>query len=200
MSTLRVNERPEWIQVKDFNKLLSINNETVGWLKVNNTKVDYSVVQHNDNNYYINKNFYHKNSPYGWIFMDYRNHVEHLDQNTIIYGHNITIRDVMFGSLRNTLNEEWYKNPDNQIISFDTIYESMNWQIFAIYTTDPNFNYIFTNYYDDGTDFTNFLNEVKNRSIYDFGVEVNNNDKILTLSTCYQYGTKRLVIHAKLLK
>lgn len=187
-------------QVKDFKKLLATNDETVGWLKVNNTKVDYSVVQHSDNSFYINKNFYKNNSPYGWIFMDFRNHVEFLDQNTIIYGHNITIKDIMFGSLRKTLEEEWYTNRSNQVIHFDTIYKNMNWQIFSIYTAEPTFNYLQTNYYDDGTNFTNFLNEVKKRSIYDFGVEVNNTDNILTLSTCHQYGTKRLVIHAKLIK
>lgn len=199
-STFYTVENNEDRQVKNFPQLLAQNSETVGWIKVNNTKVDYSVVQHSDNNYYINKNFYQNNSPYGWIFMDYRNNAEYLDQNTILYGHNITIKDIMFGSLRKTLEKEWYTNKNNQIISFDTIYKSMNWQIFAIYTTDPDFNYLQNNYYYDGTQFLNFINEVKNRSIYDFGVEVNKDDKILTLSTCHQYGTKRLVIHAKLLQ
>ena len=179
---------------EDFDKLLSINSDTVGWIKVNNTNVNYPVVHTTDNEYYLNYNFYKRKNYNGWVFMDYRNSIEELNDNTIIYGHNGT----MFGSLKNTLKERWYKNTNNQIITFDTLYAQLRFQIFAIYVTTPDFDYIINNY-KFPQNYTNFLAEVKSRSIYDFGVDVSNEDKILTLSTCAENGEKRIVIHAKLI-
>ena len=179
---------------EDFDKLKSINSDTVGWLKVANTNVNYPVVQTTDNDYYLNYNFYKRKNYNGWIFMDYRNSIETLNDNTIIYGHNGT----MFGSLKNTLKEKWYKNPTNQIISFNTLYAKLRYKIFAIYVTTPDFDYLVNNYMSDDN-YTKFLEEIKARSIYDFNVEVTNEDKILTLSTCAESGAKRIVIHAKLI-
>lgn len=179
---------------EDFDKLLSINKDTVGWLKVNNTNVNYPVVHTTDNEYYLNYNFYKRKNYNGWVFMDYRNSIEDLNDNTIIYGHNGT----MFGSLKNTLKEKWYKNTNNQIITFNTLYAQLRFQIFAIYVTTPDFDYLVSNY-NYPPNYTNFLAEVKSRSIYDFGVDVTNEDKILTLSTCAEGGAKRIVIHAKLI-
>lgn len=126
--------------------------------------------------------------------MDYRNSIETLNDNTIIYGHNGT----MFGSLKNTLKEKWYKNQNNQIITFNTLYAKLRYQIFSIYVTTPDFDYL-TNNYVHRVNFINFINEIKSKSIYDFGIELNENDKILTLSTCAENGAKRIVIHAKLI-
>ncbi len=179
---------------KDFDKLLAINSDTVGWLKVNNTNVNYPVVQTDNNEYYLNNNFYKRKNYNGWIFMDYRNSIETLNQNTIIYGHNGT----MFGSLKKALKESWYTNSNNQIITLDTLYATLQFRIFAIYVTTPDFDYLVNNYiYPEN--YQKFIEEIKSRSIYDFGVDVTTNDKILTLSTCADSdGTKRIVIHAKL--
>ena len=179
---------------EDFDKLKSINSDTVGWLRVNNTNVNYPVVQTTNNEYYLNYNFYKRKNYNGWIFMDYRNSIETLNDNTIIYGHNGT----MFGSLKNTLKEKWYTNTNNQVITFNTLYAKLRYQIFAIYVTTPDFDYLVNNYqYKEN--FDNFLNDVKSKSIYNFNVDVTNNDKILTLSTCAENGAKRIVIHAKLI-
>lgn len=179
---------------EDYEKLLAINSDTVGWIKVNNTNVNYPVVQTTDNEYYLNYNFYKKRNYNGWVFMDYRNSIEEINDNTIIYGHNGT----MFGSLKNTLKERWYTNSNNQIISFNTLYGQLRYKIFAIYVTTPDFDYLVNNY-KSKTNFENFLAEVKQRSIYNFNVDVTSNDKILTLSTCAENGAKRIVIHAKLI-
>lgn len=179
---------------EDFDKLKSINSDTVGWLRVNNTNVNYPVVQTTNNEYYLNYNFYKRKNYNGWIFMDYRNSIETLNDNTIIYGHNGT----MFGSLKNTLKEKWYTNTNNQVITFNTLYAKLRYQIFAIYVTTPDFDYLVNNYqYKEN--FDNFLNDVKSKSIYNFNVDVTSNDKILTLSTCAENGAKRIVIHAKLI-
>lgn len=186
--------------VQDFSKLSEINSDTVGWLTVKNTHVDYPVVKASDNNYYLNKNFYKKTTTSGWIYMDYRNDIDELDRNTIIYGHSgLNDKTLMFASLLDVLNEDWYINKDNQIITFNSLNQNMNFRIFSIYTIDPSYNYIQTQFLNDN-EYLNFIGDVTNKSIYDFGVVVDETDKILTLSTCYEKGVKRLVIHAKLMK
>ena len=133
------------------------------------------------------------------IFMDYRNNIDTLSNNTIIYGHSNTRGDIMFGSLRYVLKESWYKNTDNQIITFNTVNSKMNWQIFSIYIIDPVSDYLYTRFQNDEK-YLEFLNMIKDRSIYNFNVGLSPDDKVLTLSTCSNHGTKRLVVHAKLIK
>lgn len=177
--------------------LLPINPDVVGWLKVNNTNVDYPVVQANDNDYYLKHNLYKEADKNGWIFMDYRNSHNFLDANTIIYGHNMYYSGVMFGTLINAYKKTWYTNPENLVISYDTIYESNKYQIFSIYKVQKTKDYLKT-YFGSDEEFTEYIHLVKGRSINDFGIEVNPGDKILTLSTCTG-DNQRLVIHAKLI-
>lgn len=182
---------------EDYQKLLSINNETVGWLKVNNTRVDYPVVKANNNDYYLNHNFYKQSNFNGWVYMDYRNNTNNLDQNTIIYGHNLK-NGMMFGSLNNVKNSSWYNNPDNLLITFNTTTKQMKWQIFSIYVINVTNDYLYANFEYD-SQFKEFVDKIKSRSIKDFGIEVSKFDKILTLSTCQNNSKQRLVVHAKLI-
>ena len=181
-----------------ISSLFSINTDVVGWLKVNNTNVDYPVVQTDDNEYYLKHNLYKENDKNGWVFMDYRNSLYNLDANTIIYGHNMYYSSVMFGTLAKTYKKDWYSIPENLVISFNTIYETMNFQIFSIYKVPKTKDYLKT-YFASDEEFTNFVDMIKERSIHDFEVEVKPGDKILTLSTCTGEN-QRLVIHAKLEK
>ena len=184
---------------KMFEELANINDETVGWITVNKTKVNYPVVQHTDNNYYLKHDFKKNNNAYGWIFMDYRNNIYNMSDNTILYGHNSVKDAMMFGSLRYTTNESWYKNSENQIITFNTKVKNMKWRIFSIYRIPVTNDYLYANF-ADRNEYQTFLNTLKGRSIYDFGVEVNSDDHILTLSTCGTSVAQRMVIHAVLIK
>ena len=184
---------------KMFEELANINDETVGWITVNKTKVNYPVVQHTDNNYYLKHDFKKNNNAYGWIFMDYRNNIYNMSDNTILYGHNSVKDAMMFGSLRYTTDESWYKNSENQIITFNTKVKNMKWRIFSIYKIPVTNDYLYANF-ADRNEYQTFLNTLKGRSIYDFGVEVNSNDHILTLSTCGTSVAQRMVIHAVLIK
>lgn len=183
---------------KVFDKLLKINADTVGWITVNNTNIDYPVVQKNDNDYYLKRDYYQNKNRHGWIFMDYRNNIEDLSKNTIIYGHNLA-NQKMFGTLRYALNSYWYKKTKNQVITFNTTKENMKWQIFSIYTTPVVTDYLETEFKSDG-DYQSFLNMLTSRSIYDFKQTLTSEDKILTLSTCSNGTKNRLVVHAKLIK
>lgn len=180
-----------------FDELIKVNNDTVGWLTVNNTKVNYPVVQYTDNDYYLKRDFNKKNNSYGWIYMDYRNNVYNLSNNTIILGHNLK-NGMMFGTLRYVTNESWYKNPDNQIITFNTKVKNMKWKIFSIYKIPVTNDYLYANF-GNLNEFKKFLDTIKARSIYDFGIELKKEDHILTLTTCGTTSATRLVIHAVLI-
>ncbi len=178
--------------------LLTVNEDVVGELVVNNTNVDYPVVQAGNNDYYLDHNINKEENNNGWVFLDYRNDSMNLDKNNIIYGHNMYYSGVMFGTLYKTANKSWYTNPDNQIITYNTLYENMQFKIFSIYRV-PNTNDYLKVFFEDDNDFLEFIDLITTRSIYNFNVPVNADDKIITLSTCSNNGTKRLVIHAVLL-
>lgn len=183
----------------EFDSLLKRNKDTVAWIKVNNTNINYPVVQSTDNSYYLNKAFDGTTNHAGWIFADYRNNMKEFDRNTIIYGHS-RLNQTMFGSLKNVLQKSWYENKSNYIINLSTPTENTMWQIFSVYTIEPESYYITTSFLTDES-YQTFLNTIQSRSIYDFSVQLSNDDKILTLSTCSNLsGTGRIVVHSKLIK
>ncbi len=188
---------------KNYAKVISVlkeqNSDTVGWVTVNNTTVNYPVVQALNNSYYLTHDFNKNSNSLGWVFMDYRNNPYVLDQNTVIYGHNIAKDKLMFGNLSETLNPNWYKKESNQYITFNTAWQDMQWKIFSIYKIAATNDYLY-NTFDTQEEFLGFVNKIKSRSIYDFGVEVKENDKIITLSTCQNSGKNRLVVHAVLVQ
>lgn len=180
----------------DFNLLKDINNQTIAWLKVNGTNIDYPVVQSKDNSYYLNHSFDKTYNDAGWIFLDYRNDIYNLGKNNIIYGH-ARLDKSMFGSLKNTLKENWFNDKNNHIINLFTETETMTFEIFSVYHLKTENYYITTDF--TSSEFAKFINTLKDRSIYEFDNEVTLDDRILTLSTCYKTDQK-LVVHAKLIK
>ena len=178
----------------DFEKLKEINNQTVGWLKVKGTDIEYSVVQANDNNYYLKRNLNKEYNVAGWIFMDYKNKLDGTDKNIIIYGHNMR-NNSMFGTLTNVLKEEWYNNEENYIIDFITEKRQEKYRVFSVYQTENEDYYIDTEFKNN--EFEEFITTLKNRSIKDFNVDVSTEDTILTLSTCANNSKYRVVLHAK---
>ena len=195
-----IPEETEEFKIKNkyIASLLAINKDVVGYLKVNNTNVDYPVVIGQDNKYYLKKNLYNEDDKNGWIFMDFRNSDKILNDNTIIYGHNMYYSGVMFGTLHRVLNASWYNNEENLIIQFDTMYESMQWRIYSIYTIPKTSDYLKVSFQDEQAK-QDFINMTKNRSIKNFNTDITTSDHILTLSTCTG-DNSRLVIHAKLLQ
>ena len=179
--------------------LLELNPQSVGWLKVNNTNIDYPVVQGTDNKYYLDHNYSFEEDNNGWVFMDYRDDSVNLSQNTIIYAHNRYYSGVMFGTLYKVYYSGWYNNKQNQIIQFDTLYGEHKWKVFSIYKIPKTNDYLQVKF-DSKDEWMDFVNLIKGRSVNDFGVEVGENDKILTLSTCSSSRSTRLVVHAVLIE
>ena len=144
----------------------------------------------------MNHSFDNSTNSFGWIYADYRSNFDTLNQNTIIYGHNVLGTNLLFSTLTKTIDSSWYNNNSNLTITFNTENENMKWQIFSIYLIPVTNDYLITNF-NSSDSFLAFVQKLKDRSIKDFGVEVNGNDKILTLSTCYKDSSQRVVIHAK---
>lgn len=198
------DENPYWHYLNtpltsvDFDKLTSLNEDTKAWLIVNNTNVNYPVVQGEDNDFYLTHSFDKSYNTAGWVFADYRTTFDTISRNTIVYAHGRKDQ-VMFGSLTKTLESEWHEDQKNQIVQFSTLKYNTMWQIFSIYTTEAE-TYYLTHDFGSDESFKEYLKEMQKRSIYDFKVNLNNDDKILTLSTCYNDNGIRLVIQAKLVK
>lgn len=181
----------------DIGNLKVKNKDTVGWINVNNTNINYPFVLANDNNYYLNHSFDNSVNKAGWVFLDYRNDNNLSDKNNIIYAHS-RLDKTMFGSLNDTLKYSWYSNKDNHIIKISTEKENTLWQIFSVYKIPVESYYITTNFLNDSA-FEDFLDVIKKRSVFDFNTNLTKDDRILTLSTCY-FDKERTVIHAKLIK
>ncbi len=182
--------------INSYHKLYQVNNDMVGWLTVAGTKVNYPVVRGKDNEYYLSNNIYKEKDYNGWVFMDYRNNIDILDDNTIIYAHNRYTSGVMFGTLPNIQKNSWLSNKNNHYITFNTLYKEQKWKIFSIYSVDVTSDYLFTIFHED-SDKQNFIDMLTERSEYDFSTKVTTKDKILTLSTCLD-NNQRFVVHAVL--
>lgn len=183
--------------IVDFKKLKEQNNETIAYLKVNNTNINYVVVKTKDNDYYINHDFNKEYNVAGWIFADYKNNFDGNDKNIIIYGHNMKDGS-MFAPLKEILTSNWQNNTNKQI-TLITENNTITYEIFSSYTINPEEYYLKTNFKDDEA-FLEFINTLKQRSFYDYNIDLNEKDNVLTLSTCTGTGNNRIVIHAKQIK
>ena len=178
----------------DFNKLKEQNNETVAWIKVNNTNVEYPVVRATNNSFYLNHSFDKSKNSAGWIFADYKNKFDNTDKNIVIYGHNMR-DDSMFGSLKNILNSDWYNNEENTNIALYTENEKYIYKVFSIYKIESEDYYIKTEFSNDN-EFEKFIKTLKKRSIKNFNIDISKEDSILTLSTCANNNKYRVVLHS----
>lgn len=186
--------------INSYNKLLEVNSDTVGWLKINGTNIDYPVVKTTDDLYYLKRNFYKDKDPNGWVFMDYRNSIDELDDNTILYAHNRYMSGVMFGTLEKVSNENFYKKDSNLVFTFNTLYKEYKWKIFSFYSIDVTNDYLVTLFLEDEQkEKEQFFKMLKERSEVALPVQVGKDDKIITLSTCLD-NNQRFVVHGVLLK
>lgn len=181
-----------------FEELKQKNSDTIAWLKVNGTDIEYPVVKTTNNDYYMTHSFDKNYNTAGWVFIDYKNKLDGTDNNMVIYAHNR--RDgSMFGTLKNILTQEWQNNKENFIIPFITENEKSEYQVFSVYEIESEDYYITTNFATN-SEFQEFINKIKARSEKDFNIDVTTDDSILTLSTCADNNKYRVVLHAKKIK
>ena len=178
----------------NFEELKNINSDTIAWIKVESTNIEFPVVKANNNSYYLTHNFNKANNKAGWIFADYKNKFDGTDKNIVIYGHNM-LDDSMFGTLKNTLQEEWYNNENNKYITLVTENEYTLYEVFSVYQIEKEDYYIKTEFNSDN-EFKEFVQKVSRRSIKDFNIDISKENSILTLSTCASNNKYRIVLHA----
>lgn len=182
-----------------FQSLLDINPNIVGWLTIDNTKIDYPILQSSDNNHYLDRDYKEDISKSGSVFMDFRNQAESLDKQTIIYGHQMKDGS-MFGQLDKFLDEDFFSQ--NKDFQFDTISESYKVEVFSVYVTTTDFNYIETDF-STNEEYVDFIELIKGKSNIPTDIQVTEKDNIITLSTCNDLQDPedgRLVLHGKLTK
>lgn len=159
---------------KDYN-----NQDIIGELVIANSNFKEIVVQTSDNEFYLNHLVDKTYNRLGSIFMDYRNTVD--DRKIIIYGHNSEDIYTEFNLLENYLNFDYYK--EHQDIYFKTINNNYHYKVFSVFIVINDYRYINLNFSDD--EYNKHLNYLKEQSVYDTYVDVNDNDEIIVLQTCY---------------
>lgn len=203
---------------EEFKKMKGANSDIVGWLQVPGTSINEAVVQGSDNDYYIRRDALKNYAFSGSYFLDYENTVGdgtagQLSQNMIIYGHNL-------GAPQGVKDD-----PDGvkfaQLLKFDNIDFAREHPYFYFTTSAGTHIYeIFTVFYSEDvltpvpyhfplfteTEYKGLISDVRNRSQFDYNVEIGPEDKLMTLSTCsYKYGTytqnprQRFVVMGKLM-
>lgn len=185
----------------EYKKIHQRNQKLIGWVKIDDTIIDYPVMQTVNNEYYLDHNFNQEEDRNGCIFMDYQCDVIKGCDNMILYGHHMK-SGKMFGTLNKYSEESYYE--EHPIIQFDTIYEKGKYQVMYVFRSkvyseeDVTFKYYqFINAASE-MEFNSYLNEMAALSLYDTGVVASYGDKLLTLSTCdYQEKKGRFVVVAK---
>lgn len=182
----------------DFTPLQLKNDDTIAFIHMQNTNINYPIVQTTNNEYYLTHAFDKTYNNAGWVYMDYENLVNFQSDNTVIYGHG-RLDKTVFGSLKNALTKEWQANKENYIIWISTPNENMVYQIFSIYTTQSESYYIQTDFATT-EEKQKWIDTMKSRNITTEDTIVTPTDKILTLSTCLNNDGGRIVVQAKLIK
>lgn len=185
----------------EYTLLHQKNQRLIGWVKIDDTVVDYPVMQTVNNEYYLDHNFNQEEDRNGSIFMDYQCDVVKGCDNIILYGHHMR-SGKMFGTLNKYSSESYYEA--HPVIQFDTIYEKGTYQVMYVFRSkvyseeDVTFKYYqFINAASE-KEFNSAMNEMAALSLYDTGVTASYGDKLLTLSTCdYQETKGRFVVVAK---
>lgn len=190
-----VDTEQQKLVFKGLEEIKKINPDVVAWINIKDTNIDYPILQGKDNDFYLKHNIYKEKSRAASIFMDYRNNAAFEDQNTILYGHNMKdgsmFRDLLY------YEQPWFFKK-HKIINIETAKGTLKYEVFSVYVTDVNFNYLITNF-DNEKEYEDFLNIIKEKSKVKSDVAVSAKDKIITLSTCsYQFKNARTVVHAKL--
>ncbi len=193
------NELPDILP--EYEILYQKNKKLIGWIKIDDTNIDYPVMQTSDNEYYLDHNYNQEYDKNGSIFLDTACSVYPRSTNLIVYGHHMK-SGKMFGNLQKYAKESYYE--EHKRIQFDTIYEKGTYEIMYVFRSQVfNEDDLVFKYYqfinaNSGNEFDSYMDEMKKLSLYDTGVTANYGDSLLTLSTCDNSQTDgRFVVVAK---
>ncbi len=186
---------PEGMNIK-YAELYAKNQDLVGWLKIGNTNIDTPVVQHIEdrnkapeaNDFYLKRDFYKQDNKYGNAYLDAFNTSAELDTNNIIYGHNMT-DGLSFAQLEKYYKIDGFK--ESPIIQYSTLYKDYYFKVYAVFITngyhsgDNGYLFDFTvTKFTGEENYKSFIEAIDERKLYDTGVGITPEDKLITLSTC----------------
>ena len=204
VSHIKANEEKD--KSINWGELENINKEIVGWIRINDTKIDYPVLWHKDDNannqFYLNHNYKSKKDSYGSIFLDYSCTNGTDSKNIVLHGHHMNDGSMFAGLMDyggTEGNLDFYKK--HPTIEFDTPQGDGVYKIISVFKTNTAhgepFNYMVGNFQND-KDFMDYVYNVRVRSLINCPVETNEDDTLLTLSTSsYEYTNFRTVVVAR---
>lgn len=178
----------------DWDKLKNINSDIIAWLYCEGTSVNSPVVQAEDNEYYLARQFDKTKSSAGSLFLDCRNNISSRDENLIIYGHRMK-DDSMFGIIPMYADEDYYL--DHPIMYLLTPEQNYVVEIFACRTVNGDMNYLRT-FFEDRDAFITYINSAVKQSYWMPDIDLATEESILTLVTCssYKHASKpRILVH-----
>ncbi len=195
-------EFPEGMLAK-YAQLYAQNNDFAGWVTIEGFGINLPIAKGDDNEYYLKRDIYKKYTSYGVPFFDYRmKDLKNLHRNTMVYGHNMRHDDYIFGMLENYREIDGFAQAP--VIECNTIYGDHTWFVYAVFITnsnpkDDNGYFLPYNFIDVSTDkFADYIKEIDKRKLYTTGVDINENDKILTLQACvYDFDGAMIVVVAR---
>ncbi len=185
-----------------YEDLYNLNKDMVGWVSIEDTNIDYPVMQNlSSDEYYLHLGFDGEESDEGLPFLDWRCRTNPISTNTLIYGHNMK-NGHMFADLLKYEDEEFFKA--HRLIRYDTVYEEGFYDIVAVFRTHVAYEaedafrfYRFIDA-DNSEEFDDYISKAKELSLYETGVTAEFGDMLLTLSTCeYTEQDGRFVVVAK---
>ena len=188
----------------EYKTLYEKNKKLIGWIKIDDTIIDYPVMQTSDNDYYLDHNFNQEYDKNGSLFLDCDSSIYPRSTNLIIYGHHMKSGQ-MFGQLQMYAKESYAKK--HSVIQFDSIYEEGTYQVMYVFRSQVyNEDDLVFKYYqfiqaNSEEEFNSYMEEMAAMSLYDTGVTASYGDSLLTLSTCDNSQTDgRFVVVAKRIK
>lgn len=195
-----IAEEPEYQYFYTDRGIFNLMPNVIGEIAIPAADINYLVVQSDDNEYYLTRDENENEAKQGAIYGDYRNNFEYLDENNVIYGHNMADGS-MFAGLLKLKDASNYVEDTDFFIYFNSKSYNNIFKICSVYEIDlTSFNYIKTGFADDVSKLT-FLDNVSQRNELDIlnPDEVPDNAKLITLSTCVDGGKKRFVVQGYLL-
>lgn len=185
------NETQKDETIINFENLKSINSDVVGWIKIDETNINYPIVQSSNNDYYLKRDLNKEYNVCGWVFMDFRNSNKFIDMNTVIYGHNLK-SGKMFADLAKILNQDLGKEV---LIKIYTPTENITYKVFSCYKAKPE-QYAVNSSIVKEEEQKEYIEEMLKRSSILYNVVPTQSDHLLTLSTCDSTGKNRILVHS----
>ena len=171
-------------------ELLNINSDYKMWISVNNSNIDYPVVQGEDNDFYLTHSFDKNKNISGCLYIDSNNDID-TDENIVIYGHHMK-NETMFHNLNYFKEEEFFKENKINIIRNGRQYKYEPFSVYVIPEDEAVFNMDFI----DDDIYKEYLYNLSSKSYFSSDINLDENSEIITLITCsYEYSGARTVVH-----